>query len=145
MKDLLSEPCVQHLQDYVQHHHSDRLTHSIHVSYHSYLLAKKFGLNYRAAARGGLLHDLFYYDWRKTKFNLGTHAYMHPRIALHNARRITDLSPKEEDIIVKHMFGCTLNRPKYAESYIVSFIDDYEAIADFFHPYKTKIKHIIHH
>lgn len=59
-------------------------------------------------ARAGLLHDLFYYDWRVTKFSLGTHAYVHPRIALRNAEKLTDLSAMEKDIIIKHMWGATL-------------------------------------
>ncbi|MEG2505769.1 MAG: hypothetical protein RSB44_13935, partial [Carnobacterium sp.] len=47
-------------------------------------------------ARAGLLHDLFYYDWRTTKFDEGTHAYMHPRIAVKNAEKITELSALKE-------------------------------------------------
>ena len=51
--------------------------HSIHVSYTSYKLAKKFGWDAKSTARGGLLHDLFYYDWRETKFTK-SHAWIHP-------------------------------------------------------------------
>ena len=35
-------------------------------------------------------------------------AWIHPRIAVRNARKITDLNAKEEDIIIKHMWGCLL-------------------------------------
>ena len=38
--------------------------------------------------RAGLLHDLFYYDWRTTKFDEGSHAYVHPRIAAKNAEKL---------------------------------------------------------
>lgn len=92
VSDLLAKEPVQRLANYTQHHHSNRLDHSISVSYNSYLVAKKLGLNTRATARGGLLHDLFYYDWRTTKFNLGSHAFIHPRVALRNAEKLTDLS-----------------------------------------------------
>lgn len=66
VEDLLRQPAVQKLSQYTQHHHSNRLDHSIAVSFDSYELAKKLHLDYRSVARAGLLHDLFYYDWRTT-------------------------------------------------------------------------------
>lgn len=142
--DLLAKPEVQKLAEYTQHHHSDRLEHSLSVSYRSYELAKKWHLNTRSIARAGLLHDLFYYDWRDTKFDLGTHAYVHPRIALRNAEKLTDLTPMEKDIIVKHMWGATVGRPRYRESYIVSLVDDYCAVAEFCSPMWLKLKKRLH-
>lgn len=130
------------MKNYTQHHHSNRLEHSINVSFASYKIAKKLKLDYRSTARGGLLHDLFYYDWRTTKFDLGTHAYIHPRIALRNAEHITQLNKVEKDIIIKHMFGATIAPPKYLESWIVSIVDDYEAEHEFFKPYRQQIKQI---
>ncbi len=87
VQDLLDRPEVQQLKEYTQHHYSNRLEHSIHVSYQSYQIAKRWHLDAKATARAGLLHDMFYYDWRTTKFSLGTHAYIHPRIALRNAEK----------------------------------------------------------
>lgn len=136
--DLLAQPAVQKLANYTQHHHSDRLQHSLSVSYDSYRIAKRLHLDYVSTARAGLLHDLFYYDWRTTKFDLGTHAFIHPRVALRNAEKLTPLNPKEKDIILKHMFGATLAVPWYAESLIVSLVDDYEAQAEFFGPLKRR-------
>ena len=135
VSDLLNKPEVIKLKKYTHHHHSNRLQHSIAVSYDSYLIAKRMNLDYVSTARAGLLHYLFYYDWRKTKFSVGSHAYVHPRIALHNAEQITHLNKKEKDIILKHMFGATLDVPKYKESWIVGFVDDYEAEKEFFSPY----------
>lgn len=138
--DLLEQPAVKKLAHYTQHHHSDRLQHSLSVSYDSYRIAKKLHLDYRSTARAGLLHDLFYYDWRTTKFELGTHAFIHPRVALRNAEKITPLNKKEKDIILKHMFGATLALPKYPESLIVSMVDNFEAEQEFFGPAKRKMK-----
>lgn len=118
VQDLLDQPAVKKLANYTQHHHSNRLQHSIAVSYDSYRIAKRMHLDYRSTARAGLLHDLFYYDWRTTKFDLGSHAFIHPRVALRNAEKITNLNAKERDIILKHMFGATLALPKYMESLI---------------------------
>lgn len=137
--DLLEQPAVQKLANYTQHHHSDRLQHSIAVSFDSYELAKKMKLDYKSVARAGLLHDLFYYDWRTTKFNLGSHAFIHPRVALRNAEKITDLNAMEKDIILKHMFGATLALPKYRESLLVSLVDAYEAEHEFFGPLRQKV------
>ncbi|KRL95633.1 HD domain-containing protein [Limosilactobacillus equigenerosi] len=139
VNDLLQTPEVQRLANYTQHHHSDRLAHSIAVSYDSYRIAKRLHLDYISTARAGLLHDLFYYDWRETKFDLGTHAFIHPRVALRNAEKLTDLNPCEQDIILKHMFGSTLAAPKYWEGLIVSTVDKYEAQREFFIPWRRKL------
>ncbi|MCL2858824.1 MAG: HD domain-containing protein [Streptococcaceae bacterium] len=116
--------------DTITHHYiSTRLEHSLKVSYMSYMIAKKMNLDAKATARGGLLHDLFYYDWRDTKFNK-SHAYVHPRIAYRNACKLTTLSAKEKDIIIKHMWGSTLNPPHYKESWIVTFVDKQVALKE---------------
>ncbi|ADG40922.1 MULTISPECIES: HD domain-containing protein [Leuconostoc] len=132
--DLLQHDEVQQLAQYTQHHFSNRLRHSISVSYQSYIIAKKIGADATATARAGLLHDLFYYDWRVTKFEEGSHAYVHPRIALRNAKKITPISQKEADIILKHMFGATIALPKYRESWIVSIVDDFAAVNEYLVP-----------
>lgn len=136
--DLLRQPAVQKLANYTQHHYSNRLEHSIRVSYLSYRIAKKLHHDARATARAGLLHDLFYYDWRTTKFDLGTHAWIHPRIALRNAEKITRLSPLERDIIIKHMWGATIIPPKYLEGYIVTAVDKYAATREWLLPVMGK-------
>lgn len=132
--DLLQHEEVQQLAQYTQHHFSNRLRHSISVSYQSYVIAKKIGADATATARAGLLHDLFYYDWRVTKFEAGSHAYVHPRIALQNAKKLTAISDKEADIIVKHMFGATIALPRYRESWIVSIVDDFAAVNEYLVP-----------
>lgn len=104
---IIQHPRFQKLDKITQHHYSTRMEHSIDVAYTSYRIAKKLGWDEKATARGGLLHDFFYYDWRVTKFNKG-HAWVHPRIAVRNARKLVDLTKREEDIILKHMWGATI-------------------------------------
>ena len=140
VEDLLETEEVKSLATYVQHYHSTRLEHSISVSYYSYKLAKKWKGDVRSTARAGLLHDLFFYDWRTTKFDEGSHAYMHPRIAMKNAEKITELSDLERDIIVKHMWGATLALPRYKESYIVTMVDKYCAIKEATGPVALKFR-----
>ncbi|RHW49602.1 hydrolase [Bombilactobacillus bombi] len=130
VSDLLAQPEIQRLQTIKQHHYSNRLEHSISVSYRSYLLGQKWHLNTRALARGGLLHDLFYYDWDPKQMDFRTHSYVHAHIALNNAAKLTTLSPMEADIIVKHMFGATTQMPRYWESLLVGLVDDECAIQE---------------
>lgn len=135
---LIEKPSVQRLKGITHHIHSNRLEHSINVSYTSYKIAKKFGWNARSTARGALLHDLFYYDWRETKFKK-SHAWVHPRLAVQNARKITKLNRVEEDIIIKHMWGATLAPPRYKESFVVTMVDKYWAIKEATAPWRQKL------
>lgn len=129
--DLLEHETVQKLEDFVHHKVTNRLAHSISVSYKSYLIAKRLGLNEVAIARAGLLHDLFFYE-SVDKHEVGGkgHNYEHPRIALENAFEITELSDLEQDIILKHMFGATRDLPKYRESLVVTLMDKQCAICE---------------
>ncbi|MBO1307583.1 HD domain-containing protein [Enterococcus sp. 669A] len=139
VEDLLATEEVQKLANYIQHMNSTRLEHSISVSYNSYKIAKRLNGDARATARAGLLHDLFYYDWHTTKFDEGSHAYMHPRIAVKNAEKITELSALERDIIIKHMWGATITPPRYKEGYIVTMVDKYCAIKEAAAPFSAKV------
>lgn len=126
---LINHPRFQRLDGIIQHQHSTRMEHSINVAYTSFRIARKLGWDSKSTARGGLLHDFFYYDWRVTKFNKG-HAWVHPRIAVRNARKLIDLNKKEEDIILKHMWGATIAPPRYKEGYIVTMVDKYWAVRE---------------
>ncbi|MDQ0222236.1 HD domain-containing protein [Streptococcus moroccensis] len=137
---LIENPRMKRMDQIVHHHHSTRLKHSINVAYTSYKIAKKFGWDAKSTARGGVMHDMFYYDWRTTKFNKG-HAWIHPRIALRNARKITTVNKLEEDIILKHMWGATIAPPRYKESYIVTTVDKYWAVREAITPYTEAFKH----
>ncbi len=124
--------------DMIEHHHiSTRLQHCLRVSYQSYTLTKRWGWKSYETARAGLFHDLFYYDWRDTKF-AKSHAYVHPRIAYRNAKKLTEISPLEKDIIIKHMWGATLAPPRYKESFVVTFVDDFISVREW--RYSRRIK-----
>lgn len=132
--DIKNHPFVTDLAYFKQHVHGNRLTHSYLVSYMSYKVARSLGWDFKACARAGLLHDLFYYVPGEVTFSKGTHLRNHPKIALINARVVTDLSPVEEDIILKHMWLATPHFPRYKESYVVTFVDKYIATGDFVKP-----------
>lgn len=132
--------------DKITHHHfTTRYVHSIFVSYVSYTIAKERGLDYVSVARAGLLHDFFLEEREEIEAKgIGSHNAAHPKIALENAKKLTDLNDLEEDIILKHMFLCTfsLNIPKYRESYIVSFVDKYCSIAEVWTPTRNRTKEL---
>ncbi|WP_448668019.1 HD domain-containing protein [Aerococcus viridans] len=132
--DIKDHPFVTDLAYFKQHVHGNRLTHSYLVSYMAYKVARSLGWDYKACARAGLLHDLFYYVPGEVTFSKGSHLRNHPKIALMNALVVTDLSSVEEDIILKHMWLATPHFPRYKESYLVTFVDKYIATEDFVKP-----------
>lgn len=130
IQELLDSDAVQQLKKFQHHKHGTRFDHSLYVSYRSYQMAKQLGCDAVAAARGGLLHDLFFYDWRDKDPERGWHVTEHPRRALEEASRLFDLTEKEQDIIVKHMWPLSPWMPKYRESFIVSMMDKYCAVME---------------
>ena len=133
VEDIIYNEKVQKLDNFEQHCHTSRLQHSINVAYYSFLICKFFGWDYRSAARAGLLHDLFLYDWRQATLpKRENHATWHPKVALDNARKICELNKIEEDAIRKHMWPCTLMPPKYKESFVVTLADKTCAIFEVF-------------
>lgn len=147
--DLYYSPQVQSLRQYEQHFDIDRLQHVTSVAYLSYIIAKKLGWDYRIIARGSLLHDLNYYDWRD-----GTgewhrpHGIKHPIFSAYNAielnKEITDI---EIEMIKCHMFPLTLRLPKHKEGYVLIFSDKYcanrEVLYSFSKTYKKKFDKLI--
>ena len=134
VEDLLDHPAVREMARYPQHGSTSCLEHCVHVSYLSYLFCAKHGLNTRAAARAGLLHDLFLYDWHTYRPGKGErlHGFEHPRKALENAQRYFSLCPVERDCILRHMFPLTLTPPKYREGYVLMWIDKYCSLMETF-------------
>ncbi len=123
---------VQSLRIYCHHDYINRLTHVMSVTYMSYALSKKAGLDYKSATIGALLHDLFFYDWHDDDRVHRPHGYKHPRFALQQARKLTNnsLTHKEENIILRHMFPLTLTPPSSKEGVIVSLSDKYCATVE---------------
>ena len=123
VEDLLDHEKVKKLDLWEQHNHTSRLQHCLNVSYYSFLICWKLGWDYRSAARAGLLHDLYFYDWRTKKALRSNHAAWHPRVALDNAKRICEINPIEEDCILKHMWPCTPVPPRYKEGFVLTMVD----------------------
>ena len=104
VEDILKNKEFLSLSLYEHHQWTNRLMYSINVSYISWKLAKKLGCDAAVAARAGLLHDFCPYDFRQ-KTPTGEHqAFYHPKAAADNSARTFDISEKEWNAILTHMF-----------------------------------------
>lgn len=132
VNDLIDHEMVTKMQDFVQHGGISCLEHSIYVSYLSFRVCKMLRFDYCSAARGGLLHDFFLYDWHIDKQHEGLHGFTHPKTALKNADRFFCLNHIERDIIRNHMWPMTIRFPRYKESFVVLMIDKYCTLKEIF-------------
>lgn len=132
--DILNNDKFKSIKNY-RHHGMNRLDHSLRVSYYSYLIAKKLKLSSIEVARAGLLHDFFVNEdltEKKQKLSM----FFHPYASLDNASKYFDLTDKEKDIIITHMFPSLPHKvPKYIESWLVSLVDKAVATYEFYYSY----------
>lgn len=136
VEDLLNNKKVKRLESFTHHHYSTRLQHSLNVSYYSFLICKLFGWDYRSVARAGILHDLYFYDRHRKSKKKYKHCSWHPKVAYDNARKMFDINEIEKDAILNHMWPATVNLPKYKESYVLSIVDTFCALFEFFEGFK---------
>ncbi len=125
----------------IEHHGITRFEHSLKVSYYSYKVARVLGLDYEQTAIGGLLHDFFISPKDRTKIERLSSVFTHPKIALKTAESQFDLTVKEKDMILSHMFPIYISVPKYMESWIVSTVDKIVAASEFSLKFKFRVKY----
>ena len=127
IKDLVHHPYVLRMKEYPHHCETSCYQHCLNVAYYNFRICKFFGLDARSAARAGMLHDLFLYDWRGHRKKTGdpVHAMTHPHTALHNAKKYFRLNKLEEEMILKHMFPVTPVPPMHRETWIITLTDKY--------------------
>lgn len=129
--DLLHTPEVEALQTFPHHHRTSRYDHALLVAQLSFRVARVMGLDCRATARCGLLHDL--YPGCKDSsgpFFFLRHAWTHPKRALKNAQTLTYLTGKERNIIASHMWPMCQALPKSREAWLVNLMDSFVAVID---------------
>ncbi|MBS6194570.1 MAG: HD domain-containing protein [Clostridiales bacterium] len=127
VKDIISHPAVRQMKKFYQHCETDCYEHCLNVAYNNFCICKYLGLDARSAARGGMLHDLFLYDWRQHRRKTGDrlHAITHPIAAYRNARKYFKLNKVEKEVITKHMWPVSLIPPRYPETYVICLTDKY--------------------
>ncbi len=123
IEDLLQTPQVQSMRSLPHHPGVNCYEHSVFVSYVAFRLGRRYGLDYRACARGGLLHDLYLYNCHDSSAHPGNQCLDHPEFALRNASALTILSEKERNIIQAHMWPLAVHLPRSREAWAVSFAD----------------------
>ncbi len=126
--DLLENELVLKMKEFKHHGETTCFQHCLNVSYYNYRICRFFSLNERAAARAGLLHDLFLYDWHTHKPAKGErlHGFTHAHTALMNVKENFYISDLESDIIEKHMFPLNITAlPKYRETLVIVLVDKY--------------------
>ncbi|HNU91174.1 MAG TPA: hypothetical protein PKO25_04830 [Spirochaetota bacterium] len=126
---ILESEEFQHLSSFTHHGSVTRLEHCVQVARMAYIMARGRGLDAISAARGALLHDFFFYNWRTD--GPGLHGFRHPAIARQNAASRFALNAIEEDAILRHMWPLTPVPPRYAESALVCMADKLVAVGDF--------------
>jgi len=144
VSDIIENEAVRSMKQYNQHRGVDCYEHCLNVSIRSYLICRRLGFDYRSAARGGLLHDFFLYDWHKGNPYGGLHAFSHPKIAAINAGKIFNLNKREQDVIKKHMWPLTILLPKYPESFVVIVVDKFYCVSEAFKSSGSKVMREIH-
>lgn len=128
IKDILTHPTVRSMKQFPHHGKTNCYDHCRHVAYFNYKWCRALNLDCRSAARAGMLHDLFLYDWHTHGKETGKklHGLTHPATALRNARRHFKLNHIETDIILNHMWPVTLlHIPKTREGWIIVIADKY--------------------
>ena len=142
IEDILNKKDFKKLE-YIEHHNTNRLEHSLKVSYYSYKIAKMIFKDYDEVARGGLLHDFFeertiYEVGAKAKFDVYT---KHSTLALNNSLKHYELTKKEQDMIKSHMFPLDTNIPRYKESWLVNTVDTFVSVYEFSLKFKYKLNY----
>lgn len=133
IKDIAEHPVVQQMKQYTHHGTTSCYKHCLRVAYQNYNLCRRLGLDARSAARAGMLHDLFLYDWHTHAKETGErwHGLTHPETAYRNARKHFELNQTEQDMIRNHMWPLTFRRiPRTKEGWIIVFADKYCGLSE---------------
>lgn len=80
--------------------------------------------------RGALLHDYFLYDWHDPDPSHRLHGFRHPFFALARAEEDFELTPRERNIIARHMFPLVPVPPTCREAWIVCLADKWCALCE---------------
>ena len=136
---LLDSEEVSSMKQWRHHFFVTCYQHSLFVSYVAFRLARCFGWDYRAAARAGLLHDLYLYDSSDRRAHPGIQCLDHPEFALRNAQALCpDLTDKEKNAILSHMFPLAVHLPRCREALVVNLADKICATLEVARLYQTR-------
>ncbi len=132
VSDILINKNFQDMQ--LIHHHTldcSRFDHSTFVAYTSYSICNALGLDATAAARGGMLHDFIIPSLLDSEVKSIKMLFIHNRIATQHALTCFDITEKEYNIIVSHMWPLSIRGlPLSPEAIIVNVVDNLCAVVE---------------
>lgn len=138
--DILQSSNFKGTKRHIQHGNMTVNAHCLNVARYSIVLSRKLRVkcNERELVRGALLHDYFLYDWHIADMEEPhrLHGFYHPGRALKNASKEYDLTPRECDIIKKHMWPLTIVPPLCREAWIVTMADKWVSLMETIHIFK---------
>ena len=132
--DILHSRNFRSTKTHVQHGNMNVAKYSLALSEKLHIPCEK-----KELIRGALLHDYFLYDWHSPDHVSPhkLHGFYHPGRALKNAQREYELTPREQDIIKKHMWPLTISAvPMCREAWIVTMADKWCSLMETFHVHK---------
>lgn len=130
VRDLLAHPLIKSMGGHISHGRTTVLEHSLMVSFCSYKISRRLGLDSRSASRAGLLHDFYLYDWHNGHDYPGLHGLKHPAIAHRNATAHFGLTPIESDCVLSHMWPLTRRLPRHRLSWLICLVDKICAVRE---------------
>lgn len=123
---------------YIRHHEKSIFSHNLRVARVAFRLGKllekwiPWKIRYNALIRGALLHDFFFYDWRREKpANGKLHAFEHPKESSFHAMRFYSTTHREKNIILSHMWPLGKDWPFHVESWLVTIADKWVSLREF--------------
>ena len=122
---LMQEGPIEENKNYIQHGDVTVFDHCIAVAEYSCRMAEflHLSVNRKAMIRGALLHDYFLYDWHEKNAGHRFHGFIHAGRALQNAKNDFELTRREENIILRHMFPLNIVPPMCKEAWLVCLAD----------------------
>lgn len=122
-------------REFIQHGDVTVYAHVISVARASLSFAERLdrvGVSVDRASllRGALLHDYFLYDWHDPDPSHRLHGFRHPFFALARAEEDFELTPRERNIIARHMFPLVPVPPTCREAWIVCLADKWCALCE---------------
>ena len=132
-------PEVQKMRKFIQHGSVTTYQHCKNVVLVSFWMNRRLhlGADETSLAVGAFLHDFYLYDWHKKGTFYGLrrlfemHGFSHPGSACVNAKRVFQITKKEQDIISCHMWPLTFRHvPTCREAVIVCLADKYCAMVE---------------
>ena len=132
-EDVAEHPVVLRMKKYPHHGDTSCYKHCMRVAYFNYIICKKLHLDAKSAARAGMMHDLFLYDWHTHARETGErlHGFTHAEKAYKNAGKIFRLNRVERDVIRNHMWPVTLRSvPRTREGWMIVLTDKYSGFLE---------------